>query len=53
MKKEIVTEFIIGKIVAEDIYNNQRQLLLKAGNRLSSSIVDRLHKEKIVYVWVK
>ncbi|WP_165452170.1 hypothetical protein [Paenibacillus thalictri] len=53
MRKMIVTEFIIGKIAAEDIYNRQGTLLLKAGNMITEVMVSRLEKEKIAAVWVK
>ncbi|WP_165972401.1 hypothetical protein [Paenibacillus piri] len=53
MQKAIVTEFIIGKILAKDIYNKQGMLLLKAGNRITQSIVNRLNQEKIVSIWVE
>jgi hypothetical protein len=53
MQKMIVTEFVVGKTVAEDIYDRQGTLLLKAGNKVSMSVVNRLLKYNVVTIWVK
>ncbi|WP_165972238.1 hypothetical protein [Paenibacillus piri] len=53
MRKVIVTEFIIGEILAEDVYNKQGMLLLKAGNRVTQSFVNRLKQQKIVSIRIK
>ncbi|MEK8130305.1 hypothetical protein WMW72_20580 [Paenibacillus filicis] len=53
MKKAIVTEYIVGKILAEDIYNKQNVLLLKAGNRVTPVVVNRLKVNNVVSVWIK
>jgi hypothetical protein len=53
MKKAIVTEYIVGKILAEDIYNKQNVLLLKAGNRVTPVVVNRLKANNVVSVWIK
>lgn len=53
MQKVIVTEYIVGKTVAEDIFDRQGLLLIRAGIRISKSIVDRLLSYDVVTIWVK
>lgn len=53
MQQVIVSNLIDGKILAENVYNKNGQLLLKAGYRLSLAIINRLNKEEIRSVWVE
>jgi hypothetical protein len=53
VQKMIVTEFVVGKTVAEDVYTRQGLLLLRAGIRVSESMVDSLLKYNVVTIWVK
>ncbi|MFD0672740.1 hypothetical protein [Cohnella sp. GCM10027633] len=52
MQRVVVTEFIVGKTVAQDIYTKQGMLLLKAGHRVTSSMVERLEKNAIRFIYV-
>lgn len=53
MRKTVVTEFIVGQTVAESIYNKQGMLLLRAGMKLTTTIVERLRKDGIGTVWIQ
>ncbi|BBI36609.1 hypothetical protein [Cohnella abietis] len=53
MQKMIVTKFVIGKTVAQDIYTGQGFLLLKAGHKLTETMVVSLAKYNVVTIWVE
>ncbi|WP_165452695.1 hypothetical protein [Paenibacillus thalictri] len=53
MRKVVVTEFIVGLIVAEDIYSKDGKLLLRAGYPITATVIKHLQREKISLVWVK
>ncbi|WP_155703171.1 hypothetical protein [Paenibacillus psychroresistens] len=53
MQKMIVTEFVIGKTVAEDVFTRQGLLLIRAGHRVTESMVERFLKYNVVTIWVE
>jgi hypothetical protein len=49
----LVTEFTVGKTLAEDIITNQGMLLLKAGHKVTPSLVAYLKKNAVSFIYVK
>ncbi|MBW5449377.1 response regulator [Cohnella sp. CFH 77786] len=51
--KRMVNEYLIGKVVTENVYNKQGKLLLRAGKTVSETMVELLKKNNIRHVKVE